>query len=494
MRRPPPPHRRLPATARPTRGRRDVLRRCDRVARGRAATSTSSVSRSRAFTPITSASLASARSRSSSVCVSTSAPMPRSRATASIAVSSSSAQGTDVMSSTASAPCARASITWAGCTRKSLRRTGARTDRRTASRSASDPVEMAGFREHRDRSRTAVVVGDRPGDRVVVGRDRAGARRRALHLGDQRGPGRPHRLEEVPSGRPHGGACQQGFLVERPVRRARGGPVRRSRSGIPCGPECIDGSTGAGRSATRPLAHSMRKATPRSRPPSRAARPTIAPAAPARRSVRSWSTVAMPPAAITGLPARRTRSTVARSVPASVPTRATAVTRNAGAPPATSHPRVSARPRSTGGLAPGPDPALVDLDADDDPIAEAVDHGEGPFFVDEHAGAEHHATRACVERGLRVVPRADAAASLHRSAERPDRADRVEVAGLARERAVQVDHVQPASACVDVGARRGDRIASEGPAGHGPIDGEGGEPAVGNVDRGDHLEPHRGGH
>ena len=88
------------------------------------------------------------------------------------------------ISSTRSAPCARASCTWYGLTMKSLRSTGMSTAARTASRSASDAAETALLGEHADRPRAARCVG--LGELGGIG-DRRRARPWTgwpLHLGD----------------------------------------------------------------------------------------------------------------------------------------------------------------------------------------------------------------------------------------------------------------------------------------------------------------------
>ncbi len=72
--------------------------------------------------------------------------------------------------------------------------------------------------------------------------------------------------------------------------------------------------------------------------------------------------------------------------------------------------------------------------------------------------ADHDRVRAGVEPRPHVVPRADAAAGLHRHVDRgADRAQRGLVLAGA-ERAVEVDHVQRARAGRDEGARAGDRV------------------------------------
>src|SRR6185437_10694381 len=97
--------------------------------------STFSVARLRALTPMTVAPASSARSSSGSVCTSTSGSMPIEtvRSTSETSALCSSAA---TISSTTSAPCARASHSWYELTTKSLRSTGTWTARRTASRSS----------------------------------------------------------------------------------------------------------------------------------------------------------------------------------------------------------------------------------------------------------------------------------------------------------------------------------------------------------------------
>ena len=145
--------------------------------------STSRVCRLRAFTPITVAPASSARSASSSVCTSTSAVMP-SDSTRSSSESSTFCSSAATISSTRSAPCARASCTWYGLTMKSLRSTGTSTAARTASRSASEPPNR--------RSSVSTLITRAPAGGVLLGQlgrvgdggQRPAGRAGPLDLGD----------------------------------------------------------------------------------------------------------------------------------------------------------------------------------------------------------------------------------------------------------------------------------------------------------------------
>src|SRR5476649_2774097 len=97
------------------------------------ARSTASVLRLRLLTPIRSPSIASARSSSSALCTSTSTSMPqRCASVASSPASLSSRQA--MISSTQSAPSARASVIWYGSIMKSLRRAGSLVAARACTR------------------------------------------------------------------------------------------------------------------------------------------------------------------------------------------------------------------------------------------------------------------------------------------------------------------------------------------------------------------------
>src|SRR5581483_1216306 len=100
--------------------------------------STSNVTRSRWLTPTRVAPTARARSSSASSWTSTRASSPRATASWWKAVSSASSRAA-AMRSTASAPMARASITSASHTVKSLRNTGSRVAARAAARSPGEP-------------------------------------------------------------------------------------------------------------------------------------------------------------------------------------------------------------------------------------------------------------------------------------------------------------------------------------------------------------------
>ncbi len=105
--------------------------------------STSNVVRSRLFTPMIEAPAARARRASSAVCASTKAAIPVS-ATSSSSPPSAASSRIATISSTMSAPAARACHTWAGVRMKSLRSTGSSTAARTAARSSSEPPKWSG--------------------------------------------------------------------------------------------------------------------------------------------------------------------------------------------------------------------------------------------------------------------------------------------------------------------------------------------------------------
>ena len=142
-------------------------------------------------------------------------------------------------------------------------------------------------------------------------------------------------------------------------------------------------------------------------------------------------------------PAARSR----RRGPRSVPTRATAVTRNEGAPAATSQPERLGEGQVDRKRSPGTDAPIVDLDADHDPIAEPAERVDRRRLVDERPRPEHDAARAGVEHRLarrRGVARPPLACT--RTPERRHRPHDVEVADLAVEGEIHVDHVHPARA------------------------------------------------
>ncbi len=86
----------------------------------------------------------------------------------------------------------------------------------------------------------------------------------------------------------------------------------------------------------------------------------------------------------------------------------------------------------------------------------------------------------------------DAPARLNRHAECCEPLHDGDVARDALEGQVHVDNVQPARPGFDRTMRGGQRIAAVGVDRDRPLRGEPGEPAAGQVDRGKHLEDHRG--
>ncbi len=93
--------------------------------------------------PISVAPASRAISVSTRSCASTRASTPASTA-ASIIIPRFSRPSTATMSSTASAPKALASHTWAGCNRKSFLSTGIETASLTSARSSSEPSKCRG--------------------------------------------------------------------------------------------------------------------------------------------------------------------------------------------------------------------------------------------------------------------------------------------------------------------------------------------------------------
>ena len=77
------------------------------------------------------------------------------------------------MSSTASAPCPRATKSCTGSTTKSLHSTGMSTASATSERSVKRAAEDSGLGQHADRRRAAVLVVQRLLGRLAVRRDRA---------------------------------------------------------------------------------------------------------------------------------------------------------------------------------------------------------------------------------------------------------------------------------------------------------------------------------
>ena len=102
--------------------------------------------------------------------------------------------------------------------------------------------------------------------------------------------------------------------------------------------------------------------------------------------------------------------------------------------------------------------AVPRIDRHRHPVAERSRSGGQELFV-ERGRADEHARGARVEGVLDRVEAAVAAADLHRRAHRGDARDEAEV-GIPRERAVEIDEVEPGGALRSEPLGRGDRIAS----------------------------------
>ncbi len=170
-------------------------------------TSTSSVVRSRLLMPMISAPAATATSSSAPSWTSTSDGQAQPLAPARAARPASAGSSAATISRIASAPAASASSTCNASTMKSLRSSGSELAARARRRSSSEPPNLCRLGEDRERRRPAPLVGaDDLLERQVLP-DRAGARRAALVLGDQR------------QSRPASAAQERSPVAPRPIAR-----------------------------------------------------------------------------------------------------------------------------------------------------------------------------------------------------------------------------------------------------------------------------------
>ena len=102
--------------------------------------------------------------------------------------------------------------------------------------------------------------------------------------------------------------------------------------------------------------------------------------------------------------------------------------------------------------------AVTSVDRNRDAVAEPGRDSEQELVV-ERGGADEHARCAGLERVSDRVEAAVAAADLHRRPDRGDARDEIEV-GSARERAIEVDEVEPGGALRRKALGRRDRIAA----------------------------------
>ena len=176
--------------------------------------------------------------------------------------------------------------------------------------------------------------------------------------------------------------------------------------------------------------------------PSRRARPTIAPSAPACSSASRSSSERMPPAASTGKPERSTTPrTSSTSGPSSVPSRSIAVHRSRETPAAAQRSIASSSVDAAFRPAARSHDAVAHVERDHQPLSERSDE-----LVQQRPRrrADDDAARAGAHEGLRVGDRANAAGGLHRRRRRRmhERADH-DGADQPGPRAVQVDDVDP---------------------------------------------------
>lgn len=104
--------------------------------------------------------------------------------------------------------------------------------------------------------------------------------------------------------------------------------------------------------------------------------------------------------------------------------------------------------------------AVPGVDRHRDSVAEPG-CGSGPELGVERRGADEHARRTGHERRVDRVEAAVATSDLHGQSQRCDAGDEAEI-GLARERAVEVDEMEPRGALGHEALGRVDRVASLG--------------------------------
>ena len=105
--------------------------------------------------------------------------------------------------------------------------------------------------------------------------------------------------------------------------------------------------------------------------------------------------------------------------------------------------------------------AVAAVDADGEPVAEATGQCGKSVRISPGAGAENHPRRAVIDEALDVGIGADADADLHGNFERGDDAlDDLVLNRHALERAVEVHHMEVASALLHPTSRHRDRVLS----------------------------------
>ncbi len=370
-----------------------------------------------------------------------------------------------------------------------MRRTGRSRGHARGAKVGERALEMRLLREHRDRRRARRCVRAGLIGGVAIG-DRPGGRRRPLDLGDHRRPAGagPERAGEVPRGRHRHRARQQRGVVQRVALQlspSSGDQVGEEAHGRPSvtGTRCANGRTPIGQ-VTDLIAR------PRSSRPSRAARPTMAPSAPASLTDSEIVDRSDP----TGRDRRQPeanghgeRPDVGSGHGRHAPHGRDDDPRG----PRGAHRRQRPAEREVRGPAPArPDAVPVDLDPDHQPVAVPLDQSRGLVESVQRRGSEDDPFGSRLEdrRDLRVLD--DGSRRLDARAERHDRSKHVGVARLAGEREIQVHHVQQACPRIEAGARRRDGVTVVRLQRDRALGRETSEPPAGDVDRGDHLECH----